>query len=156
MARAYNLEVSPAEYSMAGASVTAIVITYSETLLAKAQELITNGEFSIATVVAHMACEIAAERAISRAFAKKSIKDLEEPILAYVSGYNLANNRLRNLYNALTANEIQSQPFWRAFKDSAERRNQAVHKGRIITKAEAEDSYKAASDLVAYLSKNQP
>src|ERR1700730_10866338 len=34
-------------------------------LLTKAQELITTGDFSIAVVVVHMACEISAERAIS-------------------------------------------------------------------------------------------
>jgi hypothetical protein len=50
----------------------------SEMLLVKAQELITNGEFGIATVVAHTACEISAERAISQAFAAKGIAYLED------------------------------------------------------------------------------
>ena len=127
------------------------VIDYPRKFLDLTQTLINEKKFEMAVVAAHMACEIAAERAVSRAFAKKSIKYLEKPILAYVSGYNLGNKRLRKLYNALTGNQIQDQPFWRAFKESAERRNQAVHKGGITTKAEAEDSYRAASDLVAYL-----
>jgi hypothetical protein len=66
-------------------------------------------------------------------------------------GYNLANDRVRKLYNAVTGDQIQTQSFWQAFKESATRRNQAVHNGRIATKAEAEASFKAASDLVAYL-----
>jgi hypothetical protein len=136
---------------MMGSAVTLTVTRYEDTLLAKAQELITTGEFSIAVVVAHMACEISAERTISQAFARKGVGYLEDPVLAYVSGYNLANERLRNLYNALTGNNIQDESFWAAFKASAERRNQAVHKGKIVTEAEAEDSYKAVSALIAYL-----
>jgi hypothetical protein len=37
------------------------------------------------------------------------------------------------------------------FKESANLRNDVTHKGRIVTKAEAKKSHKAASDLVAYL-----
>jgi hypothetical protein len=95
------------------------VTPYSETLLTKSQDLIAKGEFSIAVVVAHMACEISAERAISRAFADKGIQNLEEPIFAFLSGCNLANERVRDLYNAMTGKEIQKQPFWQAFKESA-------------------------------------
>jgi len=65
--------------------------------------------------------------------------------------YNLANDRVRNLYNAVTRKAIQQQSFWPAFRESATRRNQAVHEGRILTKAEAEASLKAATDLVAFL-----
>jgi hypothetical protein len=132
-------------------SASHTVTPYSETLLAKSQDLIAKGEFSIAVVVAHMACEISTERAISRAFADKDIQYLEEPVFAFLSGFNLANERIRDLYNAMTGREIQKQPFWQAFKESAKHRNSAVHKGGAVTKAEAEDSYKAASDLVAYL-----
>jgi hypothetical protein len=64
---------------------------------------------------------------------------------------DLANDRVRNLYNAVTGKEIQQQSFWNAFKESATRRNQAVHEGRILTKVEAEASLKAATDLVAFL-----
>jgi hypothetical protein len=150
-ARRFNLQASAGQYSLVGSSATLVVITYPEALLTKAQELIAQGDFSIAVVVAHMACEISAERAISRTFADKGIGYLEESIEDLLPGYNLANDRVRNLYNALTGDQIQKQSFWQAFKNSGMRRNQAVHKGRIITKAEAEASFKAASDLVAYL-----
>ncbi len=130
---------------------TATVIPYAETLLAKAHELIARGDFSIAVVVTHMACEIAAERAISQAFAEKSIEYLEQSVLEFLSGYNLATKRIRNLYNAVTGKRIQDQPFWQAFTESAARRNDTVHGGTIVTKQEAEESYKATSRLVEYL-----
>jgi hypothetical protein len=131
------------------ASVTLTVTPYSETLLAKSKDLIAKGEFSIAVVVAHMACEISAEQAMSRAFANKGIEYLEDSVLAFLSGYNLKTTRIRNLYNAVTGRQIEN--FWQAFTVSATRRNDLMHKGRTATKAEAEASYKAATDLVAYL-----
>jgi Nudix N-terminal len=134
-----------------GVSATAIVIPYPEALLTKAQELIVNGDFSIAVVVAHMACEISVERAISQAFATKDIGYLEVSVLAFLSGYNLANERIRDLYNAITGDQIQNQSFWGPFKASAKRRNDAVHGGKTITKADAEASYQTTSDLIAYL-----
>jgi hypothetical protein len=132
-------------------TLTATVIRYPEALLAKAQELIASNDFSIATVVAHMACEIAVERTLSRAFADKGLGYLEKSVSALFSGYNLGNERIRNLYNAMTGNEIQNQSFWYAFMESSKRRNAAVHAGATITKGDAEASYKAASDLVTYL-----
>ena len=151
MTREYSLQAEPGHYEVTGASIAAVVITYPEALLTTAQGLIAGGDFSIAVVVAHMACEISAERALSRTFAAKGIEYLGESVGDLLPGYNLANERVRNLYNALTGDQIQKQSFWKAFKESASRRNAAVHKGSIMTKEEAEASYKAASDLVAYL-----
>lgn len=149
--RSMNLPASTAHFSLVGGSATFTITPYSETLLDKAQELIAKGDFSIAVVVAHMACEISAERAISRAFAEKGIEYLEESVSALLPGYNLATDRVRKLYNAVTGKPIQEQGFWQAFKNSAQRRIGAVHRGKVVTKAEAEESHKAASDLVAYL-----
>jgi hypothetical protein len=151
LARNYTLHASGGLYNIVGGITDLLLITYPEALLATAQDLIAKGEFSIAVVVAHMACEIGAERVLSRAFTTKGIGYLEESVEELLPGYNLANYRVRKLYNAVTGDQIQTQPFWQAFKESATRRNQAVHKGRMATKAEAETSFKAASDLVAYL-----
>ena len=127
------------------------VTAYPEALLAIARGLIADEEFSVAVVVAHMACEISVERALSRAFAAKDTGFLGESAAELLPCYDLANDRVRSLYNAVTRKEVQEQSFWPAFRDSATRRNQAVHEGRILTKAEAEASLKAASDLVAFL-----
>jgi hypothetical protein len=86
------------------------------------------------------------ERAISRAFAEKGIGYLEESVEELLPCYNLANDRVRHLYNALTGDQIQNQSFWESFKESATRRNKAVHEGRIVVKADAETSHKAAND----------
>ena len=136
---------------MLGCPAATRVITYPEALLAIARGLIADEEFNVAVVVAHMACEISVERALLRAYEAKDTRFLAESAEEMLPCYNLAIDRVRSLYNAVTGNEIQQQPFWPAFRESATRRNQAVHEGKILTKAEAEASLKAASDLVAFL-----
>ena len=134
-------------------SVQADVVTYPQNLLTVARSLIDQGQFSISVIVAHMACEVATERSLSDAFAAKGIQNLEEAILEFLNGYNLANDRIRTLYTALTGDNIQSQPFWQAFKNSANRRNRIMHGGLVVGNVEAEASFEAASALIAYLKK---
>jgi hypothetical protein len=136
------------------AAVQAEVITYPQALLTSARKLIDDGQFNIAVVLSHTACEIAAERALSEALAKKGIQDLKEPVLGLLNGYNLEDDTIRNFYRTVTGDDkIQNQPFWQKFKESATRRNYIVHQGLVVGKAEAEESFKAASDLIAYLKK---
>jgi hypothetical protein len=135
------------------ATVQAQVITYPRTLLDVARRLIDQGQFSIAVVVAHMACEIATERSLSESFSAKGVGYLEEAVTDLLNGNNLASNRIRTLYTALTGDNVQQATFWQKFKASAELRNKIVHGGKIAGKQDAEDSYAATSDLVAHLRK---
>ena len=134
-----------------GGAATYRVISYPEALLTTAQQLFDSGAFSIAVVVAHMACEVAVERALTRAYAAKGVEYLEEAIDELLSGYNLANPKNRKLFTALTGRSIAAEPFWQKFTESAGRRNKAVHGGLIATQTQAEDSLKATSSMVAYL-----
>jgi hypothetical protein len=85
------------------------VVTYPQKLLTMTRKLIDDGEYSIAVVVAHMACEIAAERSFSEAFVTKGIPDhLESAMMRFVNGRNLANGQIQKLYTALTGNEVQN------------------------------------------------
>ena len=132
-------------------SVDFTVITYPEALLATCKGLIDDGKYSISVVVAHMACEVSTERALSAAFASREIDELKEPVLDFTNGYNLGNVRNRKLYTALTGDNIEQQPFWSAFKESATRRNNIIHNGLIVDQPEAEETYQAASLFVAHL-----
>jgi hypothetical protein len=152
LARAFSVHVQGA-IALSGSVAQAELITYPQTLLSTARNLMNDGQFSISVVVAHMACEIATERTLSQAFAKNNIQYLEESITDFLNGYNLASDRNRKLYTSLTGDEIQNQPFWQQFKESAKRRNEIVHQGKIAKKAEAEESFKAANDLITYLKK---
>jgi hypothetical protein len=131
--------------------VDSTIITYPQKLLSLAQRLIGEGEFSIAVVVAHMACEVATERSLTEAFVKAGLPHLEDAVSEFLNGYNLGTPRIRKLYTALTRDEVQNAPFWEEFKNSADRRNMVVHSTYTVTQAEAEASYKATKDLVAHL-----
>jgi hypothetical protein len=146
---------SDSVHEEASSSVTAqaTIITYPQKLLTLARRLIDDGEASVAVVVAHMACEIATERSLTEAFVNKGIPHLEDSVTDFLNGYNLANERLRKFYAALTGDEVQTATFWQGFKESVTRRNKIVHSAHIVTKAEAEASYTAATDLVSHLRK---
>ncbi len=131
----------------------ATVITYPQKLLAFAKGLIDAGEFSIAVVVAHVACEVAADRSFTKAFAAKGIDYLEEPIGAFFSGSAISRGRNQRLYTALTGDGIQEEPFWPRYLTSVTRRNRIAHKGEIVGKTEAEESFAVATDFVAHLEK---
>ena len=131
----------------------ATVLTYPQKLLAVAKGLIDAGEYSIAVVVAHIACEVAADRAFTKAFAAKGLDYLEEPIGAYFSGSRINRGRNQKLYTALTGDRIQDEPFWPRYLTSLERRNGITHKGAIVGKTEAEESFAVVTDFVAHLEK---
>jgi hypothetical protein len=150
--RAISIEPEPIHFELRGAGTAQLtVVTYPETLLRTAQRLFDEGQYSIAVVVAHMACEIATEHSMGEAFRARNLVDLEEAIEEPLNGYNLANERVRKLYVALTRDEIHTQPFWPTFRGSARRRNRIIHAGPIASKTEAEESLQATSALVAHL-----
>jgi hypothetical protein len=122
-------------------------------LLNLARNLIDEGEgrFGIAIVVAHMACEIATERSLSKAFASRGVQFLQDWVTDDLNGYNLANRRIRRLYTALTGDAVHNTSFWKSFKESSVRRNHIIHGGMIVQKSDAENSYKAANELLVHL-----
>ncbi len=144
------LEKMTASLTIAG-TVTADVVTYPQTLLTIAKSLIDQSHFNIAIVTSHMACELAAERAFDAAYASKNLVPLGEAVSELMNGHNLANDRHRKLYNALTGTQLENEPFWPRFKTASEKRNAIVHKGRRATKAEAEAAFQAATDLIRHL-----
>ena len=91
------------------ATVSAALTTYPSALLVIAQSLIDQGHFNIAIVTSHMACEVAAERAFDAAYAARSLRQLGEAVDGFMNGSNLANDRHRRLYNALTGTQLEVQ-----------------------------------------------
>jgi hypothetical protein len=135
------MDKSPALHAQATSSSSATGdlthVSYPQELLILARKLIGEERYSVAVVVAHMACEVATERSL--------------PSVTKPNGYNLANDRTRKLYTAWTRDEVQKAPFWHKFKESADRRNAVVHAGRRATKTEAEDTCTVVESLLAHL-----
>jgi hypothetical protein len=130
--------------------------TYPQILLSIARFLLDKNDdklCGIATILAHVGCEVAIERSLSDSFAGKGIQSLEESVTDVLNGYNLANDKVRNLYTSLTGDEIQGQPFWGDFIRSAKRRGNILRKGLIVSRADAEESFKAANDFLAHVAR---
>ena len=128
--------------------------TYPQILLSVARVLLARNDDKLcgpATIVAHLACEVAIERSLSDSFARKGIQSFEVAVANILNGYNLANDMVRNLYASVTGDEIQEQPFWGNFVRSAKRRDNIIRKGLIVGRTDAEETIKAASDFLAHL-----
>jgi len=132
--------------------------TYPQILLSIARFLLDKNDdklCGIATILVHVACEVAIERTLSDSFARKGIRSLEESVVGVLNGYDLANEKVRNLYTSLTGDQIQEQPFWEGFIRSAKRRDNIIRKELNVGRAAAEDSFKAANDFLAHLGRRE-
>ena len=128
--------------------------TYPQILLSIARFLLGKNDdklCGLATIMAHLACEVAVERSLSDSFARKGIQSLEETVADILNGHNLANDKVRRLYTSLTGDEIQEQPFWGNFLRSAKRRDNIIRKGLIVGRTDAEESIASADDFLAHM-----
>jgi hypothetical protein len=128
--------------------------TYPQILLSIARSLLGKNDdklCGLATIIAHLACEVAIERSFSDSFARKGVESLEGPLADIMNGYNLANDKVLNLYSTLTGDAIKEQPFWGDFVRSANRRDNIIRKGLIVGRTDAEETIKAASDFLEHV-----
>jgi hypothetical protein len=109
------------------------------------------GDCEVAVAAAQMAIEIQTERALGALFEIRDLQFVEDSVTDLISTYSLNNDRVRNLYESLSGDDIVQAPFWQRFKDHAKRRNEVVHSGKRVSKQEAADSAQVAGDLVAHL-----
>jgi len=124
----------------------------AEQLISLARTLIDTGEGSIATVVLHMACEIATESCMSAGLAASDAEHFEGPVGEFLNGYSFLQKRNRNRYNLVTGDEIQKQGFWKELLESTDRRNCIVHRGLQVSATDAESSFSAVGAAVRHIS----
>jgi len=147
----------------------AVAKSYHQQLLELAEELIKEEKrhrYSLAVIVAHMACEMAVERVMVEV--AKGTKKLQKSKIGRIfrhlrigfwnkqtvrmSGYNIGSPRNRVAYTKLTGDKIQQEkPMWDNFKKSVTRRNKIVHTRTIARQTEAQESLKATEALIEYL-----
>ncbi|HSE14604.1 MAG TPA: hypothetical protein VLB08_03345 [Candidatus Deferrimicrobium sp.] len=130
-----------------GATYPQILLSIAKFLLDKKDDKLCG----LATIMSHLACEVAIERSLSDVFQRKGIQSLEETVADVLNGYNLGNDKVWNLYSTLTGDPIREQPFWEGFLRSAKRRDNIIRKGLIVGRADAEESIKVSSDFLAHL-----
>ena len=149
--RSYSVKASGSIRLSGAAKVDAV--TRPQSLLETARELADQEQYNLAIMIAHQGCDIAMERAIARAVGTKKHQSPKDIANSLPSGYSLANERTRELYTALTGDEIQEQPFWQQVKELVALRDQIVHGNKSASRAESEAALRAATSVVNYLTK---
>lgn len=126
---------------------------YPMQLLETAREMITRGRFEVAVVTCQMACEISVERVLRTYFRVKTLTHLESAIGDLLPSYNLANDKVRKLYTAMTDDSVQREYFWAEYKTMVSLRNKAVHAGSRIQESQAQMVIRIAASVVKHLSR---
>jgi len=124
---------------------------YAETLLTSARAHINEGQFGFAVILCQMAAEYYTEITFDVLFNKKNVPELIDPIEGLLNNYNIRNERVSALFNVLSGDTIQQQPFWSDLTKHSKLRNAIIHKRYLPSKDEAEVSATCVECLVAYL-----
>ena len=124
---------------------------YPEQLLETAAEMLERGRHEVSVVTAQMACEICAERVFRAYFIERELSFLEGAVDDLMPSYNLANDKVRSVYVAITGDPIQKQFFWSEYKIVVTLRNKAVHAGSRLQKSQAQMVLRVAKLVVKHL-----
>jgi hypothetical protein len=124
---------------------------YPAELLEAAAEMLTRGRHEVSVVTAQMACEICAERVFRAYFVGRGVTFLEDAVDDLLPSYNLASEKVRTLYVALTGDAIQQQFFWAEYKVVVTLRNKAVHAGSRLQESQAQLVLRVAKLVVKHL-----
>jgi hypothetical protein len=145
-------QVSGEAHATSTVSGSATLIYLEESLLRLAERLIDEDQPSSAIVIAHVACEAAVTRCLARLLAARGVEDLSESVMRAMNGHSLVSTGNKALYRALTGDDsITKVPFWKAYHESAEWRNQIVHNGKVYGRPDAVKCIDAARGFVAHV-----
>jgi hypothetical protein len=123
----------------------------------RSRQLFDEKTYDYAIVAAQTACEVTTFDAIT-----KLLEDSSESAalrftnrwLATNKRYSLNEDRLRELWNVFTGDEIQKEAWWRPYQEHVVRRHRIVHEGWTPSRREAEQSLKAADSFRAHIKAN--
>jgi len=94
------------------ATLTTIWQTQYRPVPDTAKKLRDDGHHAAAIVTAQTACEVCTELVLTDVLRTRGVERLTKPLDDLLPRYNLANDKVRNLYVALSSDRIQDQPFW--------------------------------------------
>ena len=124
-----------------------------EALLHSANGLLKADNPSAAVLVAQTAIEVCTERLITRLLDKRGTSFLAEWIDDSLVNYNIASEKVRKLYEAVSTDKtIAQQPFWSLLQAHVQLRNDIAHQGRFATQTQGQASHDVAWQVVRYLS----
>jgi hypothetical protein len=125
-------------------------------LLDAAKQLNADGHHAAAIVTAQTACEVCTAVVFTAVLRAKGVVSLTDPLRNLISSYSLANDKVRDLYVALSGDRIQDKPFWSDFKAHAKLRMNIVHGGHSATAEDADKSIATVEKVIDHLLQNRP
>jgi hypothetical protein len=122
-------------------------------LLVVASEFAEAGRFDYATIAIQTAVEIYVEQRVRTILAWRQLGPLEDWVLKQFDGrpYNFKTDRLRDLWCALTRDEINKHEWWSRYMEHVQRRENIVHAGAHASSEQAQDSLLAAAALMNHV-----
>lgn len=124
---------------------------YPVQLLEAAGEMAVRGRYEISVVTAQMACEICTERVLRAYFAVSVAGFLERAVVDLLPSFNLANDKVRSVYIALTQDPIHQRFFWSQYNTLVLVRNKAVHAGARVQESQSQLVLRVAKLVVKHL-----
>jgi hypothetical protein len=122
----------------------------------RAQNLLDEGSYDYAVIAAQTACEVLTFEAITDLL---KLSSEGGSTLSFATAWfeknnrtpSLRDDRLRDLWNALAADQIQEARWWSSYQTHVVRRHGIVHRGSEATKSEAEHSLQASADFIEHV-----
>lgn len=139
-------DLPPRDAQVLGALSPIFAESPHERLLDEAATHIGQQRYELAVVRAQTACEVYGKLALTH-FARKRPEGEKRSFLSS----SLARGDDQRLFRDLTGVEIETEAWWRAYRQHLDRRNEIVHEGLWVTEAEAWESQDAAEASIGFL-----
>jgi beta-galactosidase/beta-glucuronidase len=131
---------------------TTTITNFHEQLLLDAGDRIDKQEYRLAVVLAQAACEVLTDQVLNQLIETVQ-PDALRSVLRRRHGRtaDLDDDRLRELYEALSGDRIGHAPFWQSYTQHVKRRHQVVHAGVDVSRDDALASCDTVRKLVDHL-----
>ncbi len=110
-------------------------------------------QYKEAIILAQIAVELFTEKTLRHLYVTRHIEYLKSSFEHFLINYNIGNSKVSQLYIALSNDDIRQAPFWRAFIDHTELRNDLIHEGRDASEAQSRASLAAVAALIKHIQK---
>jgi hypothetical protein len=124
-----------------------------EVLLEAAKRLRDDGHPEAAIVTAQTACEVCTERVMTETFLRRRIDYLSDPLGRLLPNYNIGNDRVRKIYEAVTNDSIAAadNARWQRFQQHVKKRHGVVHRGQEATQSDAGASITVVEEIIEHV-----
>jgi hypothetical protein len=136
---------------MSAALLADITKPFHRKLLDQAQGALRAEMNEFAVVVAQAAAEMCTEWALTVMFRSRDLEALAEPMRGLFQSANICNEKLHDVFAALSGDQPNQQAFWSDLKQHSTLRKHIVHRGERATAIQATSSLSAVTRFIEYV-----